>query len=100
MFSACLAVAGALDDLAAEPVDLVGGHLAEVVIQRVAGFELLAVDQQRMGAGERIAVLVEVAEQLKPPFSSVVEPSSFVAAESRRCSRRPAWRWRCCCRRR
>ncbi len=56
-------VAGALDDLAAEALDLVGGHGAEVVVQRLAGFELLAVDQQGARAAERVAVLVEVAEQ-------------------------------------
>jgi aldehyde dehydrogenase (NAD+) len=56
-------VAGALDDLAAEPLDLVGRQLAEVVVERVAGFELLAVDQERVGAAQRLAVLVEVAEQ-------------------------------------
>ena len=49
-------VAGALDDLAAEPLDLVGGHAAEVVVERVAGFELLAVDQQRVRARQRVAV--------------------------------------------
>jgi hypothetical protein len=44
------AVAGALDDLAAEALDLVGRPwMREVVVQRVAGFELLAVDQQRAG---------------------------------------------------
>ena len=57
-------VAGALDDLAAEALDLVGGHAAEVVVERVAGFELLAVDQQRVRARQRVAGgLVEVAEQ-------------------------------------
>jgi hypothetical protein len=49
-----------LDDGAAEALDLIGGHGAEVV---VAGFELLAVDEQRVGLGERIAGLIEVAEQ-------------------------------------
>ncbi len=63
MLSACLLVAGALDDLAAEALDLVGGHVAEVVVERLAGFELLAVDQQGARPGERVAVFVEVAEQ-------------------------------------
>ena len=57
-------IAGALDDLAAEAVDLVGGHLVEIVVERIAGFELLAVDQQRVGPRQRVAGdLVEVAEQ-------------------------------------
>ena len=43
-------VAGALDDLAAKALDLVGSHAAEVVVERIAGFELLAVDEQRVGA--------------------------------------------------
>ena len=64
MFSAGAGVAGALDDLAAEAFDLVGGHGAKVVVEGVAGFELLAVDQERIRPGERIARgLVEVAEQ-------------------------------------
>jgi hypothetical protein len=72
-------VAGALDDLAAEALDLVGGHVAELVVQRVAGFELLAVDQQGVGARQRIAGgFVEVAEQGRRPFSSVEVPSSFL----------------------
>ena len=64
MFSPARGVAAALDDLAAKALDLVGGHAAEVVVERVAGFELLAVDEQRVGARERIACrLVEIAEQ-------------------------------------
>ena len=71
-------VAGALDDLAAEALDLVGGHGAEVVVERVAGFELLAVDQQRVGARERVAVVSsKLRKRARRPFSSVVVPSSF-----------------------
>ena len=42
-------------DLAAESLDLVGGHAAEIVVECVAGFELLAVDEQRVRAWQRIA---------------------------------------------
>ena len=64
MFSAGAGVAGALDDFAAEAVDLIGRHVAEIVVERIAGFELLAVDQQRVRARQRVAGgLVEVAEQ-------------------------------------
>ena len=64
MFVAGAGIARALDDLAAEALDLVGGHAAEVVVERVAGFELLAVDQERVRARQRVAGgLVEVAEQ-------------------------------------
>ena len=58
-----MAVAGTLDDFAAETLDLFGRHLVEAGIQRVAGFELFAVDQEGAGATERIAVPVEIAEE-------------------------------------
>ena len=61
------AVAGTFDDLAAETVDLVGGHVAEVIVQCLAGFELLAVDQEGPGAGKLVAVFVEIPEQGQPP---------------------------------
>ena len=61
-------VAAALDDLAAEAVDLVGGHAAKIVVKRIAGFELLAVDEQRVRPRKRIAGgLIEVAEQREAP---------------------------------
>ena len=64
MFSPARAIAGALDDLAAEALDLVGRHAAEIVVERIAGFELLAVDQQRVRARRAgCRGLVEVAEQ-------------------------------------
>jgi len=56
------AVAGAFDDLPAEALDLVYGHAAEVIVQRLSGFELRTIDQQRARAGNRITVFVEVAE--------------------------------------
>ena len=62
-----LRVARPLDDLAAEPLDLVGGHLAEVVVERLARLELLAVDQKRVRARHRVAVLVEVPEEREAP---------------------------------
>jgi hypothetical protein len=58
-----LAVAGALDDLAAEALDLVRGGLPEAVVERLARVELLAVDQQRVRARQRVAVLVVVREE-------------------------------------
>ena len=56
-------IAGAFDDLTSETLDFVRRHRTEVVVQRFARFELLAVNQQRVGAGERVAVLIEVAKQ-------------------------------------
>ena len=58
-----LAVSGALDNLAPEAVDLVSCHVAEVVIKCLAGFQLLAIDQQRIGPGELVAMLVEIPKQ-------------------------------------
>ena len=60
-----LTVARTFDDLAAEAVDLVSSHSAEIVIELLAGFELLAVDQQGAGSTQRVPVLVEVAEQVQ-----------------------------------
>ena len=58
-----LPVAGALDDLSAKTLDLVGGHGAEVVVESLAGFKLFAINQQGVGPRERIAVLVEVERE-------------------------------------
>ena len=56
-------LAAAFDDLAAEALDLVGCHAAEIVVQRFTGFELFAVDQQCVRSRERVAVLVEIAKK-------------------------------------
>ena len=56
-------VAGTFDDLTAEALDLIGRHAAEIVIQPFAGFELLAVDEQGVWPGKRVAVLVEITKQ-------------------------------------
>ena len=79
MFSPARGIAGALDDLAAEALDLVGRHAAEIVVERVAGFELLAVDEQRVRARQRVAVVSsKLRNRARRPFSSVVVPSSFL----------------------
>ena len=59
------AVAGARDDFLAEARDFIAGGGAEILAERLAGVELLAVDQQGVRPGERVAVVVEVAEQLQ-----------------------------------
>ena len=56
-------VAGALREVAPEALDLVAGHLAEIVVERLARFELLAVDQQGAGPCEAVTVVVVIAEQ-------------------------------------
>ena len=57
-------IAGSLNLLPLEPIDLIGGHGAEVVIQPFALFKLLAVYEQCIRARQRIAGgLVEVPEQ-------------------------------------
>ena len=49
-----------------KPLDLVAGRGPEVLVERLSGFELLAVDEQRAWPGEGIAVSVEVPEELEP----------------------------------
>src|SRR4051812_38156044 len=56
-------IPGSLNDLAAEPVDLLGGELAEVVVERLARLELLAINQERVWARHRVPVLIEVPKQ-------------------------------------
>ncbi len=57
-------IAGALDNFAAKALDFVGSHAAKIVVERIARFELLAVDEQRVRARQRIAGgFVEIAEQ-------------------------------------
>src|SRR3989442_419380 len=56
-------VACTFDELTAEALDLIGRHAAEIVIQPFAGFELLAVDEQGVWPGKRVAVLVEITKQ-------------------------------------
>ena len=57
------AVASAHDDLAAKAVYFVGGGGAESAVQGFAGFELPTVNEERARSAERIAVIVEIAEQ-------------------------------------
>ena len=72
-------VAGPFDDVTTKLVNLVRRHGAEIVVERVAGFELLAVDQKRVWAGQRVAGgLVEIAEQREASVFEVVVPSSFL----------------------
>jgi hypothetical protein len=59
-----LHVAGALDDRAAKALDLVGRNRSEALIQRLAGFELFTINEQGVGAGQRVAGgFVEVAKE-------------------------------------
>jgi len=62
----------ALHDFTAKAVDLVGSHAAKIVVQRIAGFELLAVDEQGVRAWQRVAgAFIEIAEQRQ---ASVLQP--------------------------
>ena len=56
-------IAGALNLIAAEALDLIGGHRAEVGIERIARLQLHAIDQQRVRAGQAIAVLIKIPKQ-------------------------------------
>lgn len=53
------------DQVAAEAFDFFGGEVAEIFIERVLALQLFAVDQKRVGFGEWIAVVVEVAEEVE-----------------------------------
>ena len=59
---AIIAGAGPLNFLALELLDFERGHLAKILVERPAGLDLVTVDQERVGAGKAIAVLVEVPE--------------------------------------
>ena len=51
--------------LALELLDLRAGGVAESLVQRIAGFDLARVDQQRARAGKTAALVVIVSEQLE-----------------------------------
>ena len=60
----CTGIPGALDDLAAEACNFIGRHAAKLVIESVAGFQLLTVDQQCVRTSERIPRgFVKIAEE-------------------------------------
>jgi hypothetical protein len=53
-----------LHDLPTEALDFISGHAAKLVVEGVTGLQLLAVDQQRVGPGQRIARgLIEIPEE-------------------------------------
>ena len=61
---ASVGVAGALDNFTTKAVYFVRSHRAEIVVQRVTGFKLLAIDKERVGTWERVAgSFIEVSEQ-------------------------------------
>jgi len=70
-------LAAALHDFAPEAFNFVARHAAEIIVKRVTGFELFAVNQQRVWARERAIVFVEISEQGEPTVSRVVVPSAF-----------------------
>ena len=69
-------ITGALNNFTAKALNLIGSHAAEVIVERIARFELLAVDEQRVRARERVAGgFVEIAEQCE---ASVLQRSGAV----------------------
>ena len=71
-------IAGPLHNLTAEPLDFVGCHGAEIIIKRIAGFELFAVDQERVRTRQWIAGgFVEITEQFVSAVAGVPVPSGF-----------------------
>ena len=78
------AVAGARDDLPAKTLDLIRSRGPEVLAERFPGVELFAVDQQGVRLGERVAVLVEVAEQLQASGLPATRSRSHAGDETRK----------------
>jgi hypothetical protein len=77
-------ISRALHDIATKSVNLVRRHGAEVVVERVAGFELFAVDQKRVWAGQRVASgLIEITEESEPGVLERSRPVRIFAMESR-----------------
>ena len=62
------AVAGTLDSLTTENLDLVGRRGAKVPVERLAGIQLLTIDEQRAWPRQRSAGLIEVAEEVETPL--------------------------------
>ena len=50
----CTGIPGALNDLAAETGNLIGGHATKLIVEGVASFQLLTVNQQCVRTRERI----------------------------------------------
>src|SRR4051812_26788848 len=60
-------VACPLYNFPAEPLNFVRSHATKIVVERIAGLQLLAIDKERVRAGQGIAGdLVKIAEQLMP----------------------------------
>jgi len=69
-------ITGAFNDLPAKALNFVGSHAAKVVVECIARFELLTIDEQRIRARERVAGgFIEIAEQCE---ASVLQPSGAV----------------------
>src|SRR5262249_42949698 len=61
-------IAAALHDLATKTLDFVGSHAAKIIVECIAGFELLTVDQQSVWARQWIAGgLIEISKQCMSP---------------------------------
>jgi len=57
-----LLVTSSFNDLATEALYFNRGHLTEILVQRIAGFQLLTVNEQRMWPGQLVAVLIEITK--------------------------------------
>src|SRR5690606_26931150 len=88
------AIAGPLDDLASETLDLVGSHFAEVFVQPLARLDLLTIYEQRARAGQGVTGrLIKVAKEREvsvlkraPTVSEIaVVPRNKVVNEFRSC---------------
>jgi len=63
-----MGITAAFHDLTAKALDLVSSHAAKVVVERIARFELLAVDEQRVRARKWVAGgFVKITKPWKAP---------------------------------
>ena len=91
-FLCLVAIPSAFDDFTAEAFDFVRSNIAKVLVERVAGFELFAINQERARPTERVAVLIEIAKQREPAVFKrgrtvvvlAVEAGNIVVDEFRR----------------
>ena len=78
-------IPGALDSLAAETCNLIGRHAAKLVVEGVAGFQLLTVNQQRVRTRERIPRgFVKIAEEGQTTVFQCGGPVFVLPGESRK----------------
>ena len=77
MLSACCAVAGALDDLAPEPLDLVAAMSRKLSSSASPDSSCSLSIRSVFGRASGLPCSSKLRNSARRPFSSVVDPSSF-----------------------